>query len=175
MNKKQFLKGLEEALLEQMDISEAAPHIRYYQDYIENELSNGKSEDEVMASLQTPRLIAKNIVNNSDSANKYKSDIYGGSYNSNRSRENSNSTTYYEDNDENNNKYINRGPVSFSVNGKPINSIWFKIAIIAIFIVIVVLVFAVIAGVMWLLTRLLLPVAIIGGVIYLLANIIKRT
>ena len=62
MSKKEFLKNLEEALLEKMDISDAVEHIRYYNDYISNEVAKGKSEEDVISSLQSPRLIAKCII-----------------------------------------------------------------------------------------------------------------
>ena len=75
MNKNEFLKGLEEALLENMDISQAAPHIKYYNDYIDSEIEKGKSEAEVIASLQSPRLIAKSIIDNRQSAGKYDNNI----------------------------------------------------------------------------------------------------
>ena len=45
MSKKEFLKNLEEALLEKMDISDEVEHIRYYNEYISNEVAKGKSED----------------------------------------------------------------------------------------------------------------------------------
>ena len=34
VTKKEFLKNLEEALLEKMDISDAVEHIRYYNEYM---------------------------------------------------------------------------------------------------------------------------------------------
>ena len=169
MNKKEFLRGLEEALLEQMDISEAAPHIRYYQDYIESEITNGKDEYEVIKSLQNPRLIAKNIVNNSKSANKYKSDIFdsennGRMYNQQRTSETYNTTG----------NSSNGSKISFSVNGRPVNSLLVKIALIAIAIVLVVLVFVVVGGILWILTKFVLPVLIIGAIIYMVAKLIKN-
>ena len=173
MTKKEFLNKLEEALLEQMDISEAAPHIRYYQDYIENEVRNGRDEKEVVASLQNPRLLAKNLVNNSKSANKYKSDIYTektGTENYNYAREG-----YREENYSRTDNCKRGNSISFSVNGRPINSIWLKIALVIIAILAVVIVLAVVSGVIWLLFKVILPVALIGGLIYLLVNVIRKS
>ena len=62
MTKKEFLDKLGEALLENMDVSEAMSHVQYYKEYIESEVSKGKTEKEVIATLQSPRLIAKNII-----------------------------------------------------------------------------------------------------------------
>ena len=178
MNKKEFIRGLEQAMLEQMDISEAASHIRYYQDFIENEVSNGRSEEEVVASLQSPRLIAKNIIDNGKSANKYKSDIYGKNRNEKE--------TYNKDT--NNKRYSNMGcegqeqkegykktrPISFSINGKPIEHTGVKIALITIAVIILMLVVIVVSGVLWIISRLLLPVVLIGGVVYLFSKFINK-
>ena len=169
MTKKEFLNGLEEAMLEQMDISEAAPHIRYYQDYIENEVRNGRDEEEVISALQNPRLIAKNIIDNSKSANKYKSDLYTGKaedrdYNYNRD-------SYYNKTTDN-----KRGQsISFSINGKPINSILLKIVLVATIVLALVLILVIVSGVMWLLTKFVLPVILVGGIIYLLITMIKKS
>ena len=163
MTKRDFLNRLEEALLEQMDISEAAPHIRYYQDYIENEVRNGRDEEEVVASLTNPRLIAKNLVTNSKSANKYKSDIY---------EEKSQTGGYNYSGYDNQNK---RPTVSFSINGKPINSLLAKIVLAVVAILAIVLVIAIISGVMWLLMKIVLPVVFIVGIVYLLVNVIRKS
>ena len=71
MDKREFLEKLEEALIEKMNISEAMPHIIYYKEYIENEVAKGKSEKEVINNLQSPRLIAKNIINAAAPAERY--------------------------------------------------------------------------------------------------------
>lgn len=169
MAKKEFLNGLEEAMLEQMDISEAAPHIRYYQDYIENEVRHGRDEEEVISSLQNPRLIAKNIIDNSKSANKYKSDLYTG-------RAEEQNYNYYKDSYDNNTADNKRGQsISFSINGKAINSILLKIMLVAILVLAIVLILVIVSGVMWLLTRFVLPVVLVGGIIYLFVTVIKKS
>ena len=168
MTKKEFLRGLEEALLEQMDISEAAPHIRYYQDYIENEVRNGKDENDVIKLLQNPRLIAKNIVNNEKSANKYKSDLYD-------SESNTRNNNYHQADEAGfgTSDRMKKSPISLSINGKPINSLWLKIALVAIATILVVFVLVVAFGILWILTKFVLPVLIIGGIVYMVVKIIK--
>lgn len=196
MNKKEFLKGLEEAMLEQMDIGEAAPHIRYYQEYIENEIRRGREEAEVIASLKNPRLVAKNIINNSKSANKYKSDVNSSSsydYKSYSKDASSKSTSSYKwrtdggnanDRDTFDDNYYENGrqkqrhgrtsPITFSVNGKPISSIWVKIALMAVVFVVLVVVFFIVSGVLWILLKIVLPLVIICGLFYLAMNIVKK-
>ncbi len=163
MNKKEFLKRLEEAMLEHMDISQAAPHIKYYNEFIDSELSKGLDEDEVISALNNPRLIAKNIIENSKSANKYKSDI--GDY---KERDYNTKAKYSDD--------INKKSrhISFSVNGKPVSSIWIKVLLILVVAIILFLGFIVLGGVLWIVSRLVLPIMIFGGLCYLFVKVIKR-
>ena len=62
MNKSKFMHGLEEALLENMSPASARTHLEYYSDYIDSQVRQGKSEEEVVASLGNPRLIAKSLI-----------------------------------------------------------------------------------------------------------------
>ena len=157
MSKKEFLNRLEEALLEQMDISEAAMHIRYYREYIESEIEKGRDEQEVVESLQSPRLIAKTIINNSESANKYNNDVNG--------YERTKNSAYGNDNGK---------KITFSINGKPIDSFFIKLLLIVIAIIIVVVVVGFIIIVTKILFMFVLPtlfiIGIIGFVIKALTN-----
>ena len=157
MTKNEFLNGLEAALLEQMNISEAAPHIRYYRDYIENEINKGKTEEEVMSGLQNPRLIAKTIVDNAGSAKKYNNDVY----------DNNTENNYYEDNNRS-------SKFGFSINGKPVNSIILKIILGIILVAVLMVVLVVLGGIFWIISRVILPVVLIVGVIYLLVKFVKN-
>ncbi len=65
MTKKEFSKILFEALSEEMTKEEIYSHIRYYEEYIENEKKTGLSEDEVISKLGNPRLLAKTILSSS--------------------------------------------------------------------------------------------------------------
>ena len=160
MSKQEFLRGLEEALLEQMSISEAAPHIRYYQDYIESEVRKGRTEEEVIASLSNPRLIAKTIINNGGSAKKYDNTVYEGNgqaYN--------NSSNY--DNGSGNSSF------SFSINGKPVNSLVAKIIIGLILLLILTVILVIVGGVLWIISKIILPVILIVGVIYIVMKLAR--
>ncbi len=53
---------LQSSLTGKISDRQVADHLNYYEDYISNEIRGGKSEQEVMASLGDPRLIARSIL-----------------------------------------------------------------------------------------------------------------
>lgn len=61
MNKEEFLQGLKEALAGSVPQSVIQENIRYYDSYIMDEVRKGAREDEVLAEIGDPRLIAKTI------------------------------------------------------------------------------------------------------------------
>ncbi len=61
MTKQDFLDKLRLALSGRIDPYAVAENISYYEDYINMEIRKGKSEEEVLAALGDPRLIAKTI------------------------------------------------------------------------------------------------------------------
>ncbi len=62
MSKQEFLDGLRRSLSGGLEVRELNEHIRYYSDYIDSQIRMGTSEEEVMASLGEPRLIAKTLL-----------------------------------------------------------------------------------------------------------------
>lgn len=66
MTRQEFLHELRIAL--QGEISQAAvnEHVNYYENYIIEESRKGRSEEEVIAQLGSPRLIAKTLKNTTD-------------------------------------------------------------------------------------------------------------
>ena len=172
MSKKEFLKNLEEALLEKMDISDAVEHIRYYNDYISNEVAKGKSEEDVISSLQSPRLIAKNITSNTNRASKYDSNISNKMYNKTyeNSYDNSHDNSYEDSYNNADNRTYSSGP-SFSINGKPINGIIVKIVMIIIGIIVIGLLLAVFGVMTWLLLNVIIPIILVVFLVNLIKNI----
>lgn len=71
MTKQEFLHELQIAL--QGEISQAAvnENIRYYDNYIMEESRKGKSEEEVIAQLGNPRLIAKTLIDTTEQFGSY--------------------------------------------------------------------------------------------------------
>lgn len=62
MTKQEFLDGLRRSLSGGLEAGEINEHIRYYTEYIDSQLRMGVPEEEVMASLGEPRLIAKTLL-----------------------------------------------------------------------------------------------------------------
>ena len=62
MTKQDFLDGLRRSLSAGLEPEQINEHIRYYSDYIDSRIRMGISEEEVMASLGEPRLIAKTLL-----------------------------------------------------------------------------------------------------------------
>lgn len=65
MNKEQFIDTLRRALYGKIDDYTLSDHIRYYEDYIDQEMRKGRSEQEVLQELGDPRLLARTILETS--------------------------------------------------------------------------------------------------------------
>lgn len=65
MTKQEFIDRLRAALNGRIPTAKVSDTINYYEDYINTEIRKGRSEDEVLASLGDPRLIAKTIIQTS--------------------------------------------------------------------------------------------------------------
>ena len=61
MKKYEFLSELKEALQHNMDEQKIKEHLAYYEDYIQNEIKNGRTEEAVVDELGDPWAIAKTI------------------------------------------------------------------------------------------------------------------
>lgn len=98
MTKQEFLNNLRESLYTEVTSIEIENNIHYYSDYIDNEIRNGKREEEVMESLGDPRLIARTIIETSriNKGNKPTSDYsYDQEDNSTTQRSNNDNGSYY--------------------------------------------------------------------------------
>lgn len=71
MSRREFLEVLRGQMSGQMTQGRAAAHVRYYEDYIQSQVRNGRSESDVLAELGDPRLIAKTLIDTDDSAAVY--------------------------------------------------------------------------------------------------------
>lgn len=65
MNKEAFIDTLRRALSGKVSDYELTDHVRYYEDYIRQEMNRGRSEQEVLEELGDPRLIARTILETS--------------------------------------------------------------------------------------------------------------
>lgn len=62
MTRQEFMHSLGEKLSEEMAPQEVQSELQYYRGYIDGELHRGKSEEEILADLGDPSLIAKTIL-----------------------------------------------------------------------------------------------------------------
>lgn len=68
MTKQEFLAQLQRALNGKIGNKEAAAFVDYYQEYIEIETRKGRSQQDIMEELGSPRLIAHSIIDASEHA-----------------------------------------------------------------------------------------------------------
>ena len=62
MGKQDFLEKLRTALNGRVSAEIVTDNVRYYEDYINIEIRKGRSEEEVLAQLGDPRLLARTII-----------------------------------------------------------------------------------------------------------------
>ena len=70
MTRQEFLEELGSALQGEISQSRINEHLRYYDNYITEEINKGKSEAEVIIQLGSPRLIAKTLIDTSNASDK---------------------------------------------------------------------------------------------------------
>ena len=73
MDKNEFIEKLQRTLAGGLGSSQVAENVRFYREYIETEIRKGKTEEQVLAELGDPRLLAKRIIE----ANKHAGESYG--------------------------------------------------------------------------------------------------
>lgn len=86
MSREEFIDRLRISLKSGLAPSMVEEHVRYYEEYIRTEINKGKAEQEILASLGDPRLIARTIIetNTSDENNgTNQSGSYEEEYNNN--------------------------------------------------------------------------------------------
>lgn len=81
MTKQEFLQELRLALQGQLSQAAINENIRYYDNYIMEEMRKGSSEEAVTSRLGNPRLIAKTLIDTTDSFGRAAgSEYYAGGY-----------------------------------------------------------------------------------------------
>lgn len=71
MTRREFIEGLRRALSGKVDAGVIDESVRYYEDYIDIQIKQGMSEEEVLQSLGNPAFIAKSIVSANGSGQGY--------------------------------------------------------------------------------------------------------
>ena len=80
MRKAEFLKELEEALSGEVPAAVMRENLNYYSQYISAECLKGRSEEEVIREIGSPRLIAKTLIDTSDKVGASQGQYYSGDY-----------------------------------------------------------------------------------------------
>ena len=62
MTRTEFMEALQRALSGTLGSSTVNGHMSYYQEYFDSQIGMGKSEEEIVAELGNPRLLAKTII-----------------------------------------------------------------------------------------------------------------
>lgn len=79
MRKEEFLEKLRARLSQTMSVQEVTAQIRYYENYIREQVQSGRSEEEVLEELGDPLLIAKTLMDVQETQETYscpESNIY---------------------------------------------------------------------------------------------------
>lgn len=148
MDKKEFLEKLTMALAGQVSRSVIEENIRYYENYIAEEVRKGKSQHQVLDELGDPRLIAKSIID----ANGGGSDM-AGVYEDSDSGDEGSSPFY--------NQESRRDPdVGGSFRGFHLSGFWALMLILILIFCVLMIVGTVIGGIFMLIRPVLVPLLI---------------
>ena len=66
MNKKEFLQALRGELINSVSGQIIEEQLRFYSEYIDTEMGKGRGEEEVVAELSAPNLLARSIIEAAD-------------------------------------------------------------------------------------------------------------
>ena len=142
MSKGEFLEGLRERLSGEIPEYKVQEHLRYYDNYLSEQILKGKTEEEATAMLGSPYLIAKTILDMEEPEEE--------------TVEQDQSSYAQEE----------RRTQNYSKKEKKAGKWQFRIFILVLVIIAVALIFA-LGSLMALLIRFLFPLMLIGIVIYL--------
>lgn len=166
MNRVEFLEGLNEALKGEVEQREYQDAIKYYSDYIETKMREGMSEEEVISSLGSPRLIAKSILQAQENKTKdfdRKEETF----------ENKTTRTEFDFGKGFRATQNEDGKMEFKYKKFNFNSWYGKLLFALAAILIVVILICVMFGVAYLAFTVLLPVALIAGIVYVIYKMLK--
>ena len=143
MNRDEFLRQLREALQDSLSGSAVQENVDYYNSYISEEISKGKSEDQVLQMLGDPWVLARTLIDAADGTDRQtvyesESNVFASVREGKDSRQKSSSVHEYR-----------------------LDTWWKKLLLILTIIMVLVLVFAVFMGVVRLLMPIVVPVLIV--------------
>ncbi|GHU45078.1 hypothetical protein FACS1894111_13210 [Clostridia bacterium] len=71
MTRQEFLEEIRRSLQGEISQAQVSEHLLYYDHYMMEEVAKGKSEEEVIAELGNPRLIAKTLIDTGNQTTAY--------------------------------------------------------------------------------------------------------
>lgn len=157
MNKIEFLEKLGKALGNDLSASVVQGHVRYYSQYISDEVAKGRSEKEVIEELGDPWAIARNIIDveGNKSTGSWMSGYEAGS------------SGAYGSEDSYGSGYDSMGNTS---NANKSLSKWSLILFVVGIIAVLVLIIAIIGGIISVLAPIIIPILIIILLIQLITR-----
>ena len=148
MTRYEFINKLKSALENELNSNQVHEHVNFYNDYINTEVRNGRSEADVIAELGDPWAIAKTIIDAAESGNTSFEEY---SYTS-------------SDNDSKNHSSSARPNVHIF----GLDSWWKKLLLILGIIGVVMIVFSIVTGIISMIAPFIMPIIIISFVLKLL-------
>lgn len=160
MKKTEFLENLRLALASRVGAGTVTENIRYYEDYINTQIRMGKDEEEVVAALGDPRLLARSIAEANKHAGVSESDNTYESENNYQNRTYQSNTGYNNSNQQNQN--VNSGTEKFHM----------PVALIAFIAFLVIIVFF---GLAFSMLYFLWPILVLIIIVICIIRMIRRT
>ena len=149
MDRNEFVSTLRAALTGEVSPAAVEDNVRYYQNYISQEIASGKSEKEVLEELGDPRLIARTIIDTQGN------DGYGSDP----------TYTYYEEEPEAKKgfhaEFNDDGGIDIKYKRFNFNTWYGKLLVAVVIILILVLIGAIVGGILSLVLPVLIPVVIV--------------
>lgn len=158
MTKQQFIQELGQCLLGEVDNREYNNSIQYYTSYIDEEVRNGKTEEEVTAALGSPRLIAKTIID---------SQVGNAPY--------GNQSTYEETSTRREDSFQNSEEPRYRSWTVQTNLKWYeKVVAVILFVVFLIVILRVLGVALSVLWNVVLPVMVVIGLFRLIGNFFRH-
>lgn len=152
MNKEEFLAQLRTALNGNIDSALVQENMEYYNNYIMEEMQNGKSEQEVLQMLGEPWILARTIIDAHDGTNQETVYEAGGD------------TASYA-------RQERKEKVENGIAGLlRMDTWWKKLLVILVAVMVVLLVFSIVTGLVRLVMPFLLPVIVVALLIRLIGG-----
>lgn len=150
MTKKQFLEELKDSLEGMVSPIVVQHNVNYYEKYINEQIRNGKTEEDVLNELGSPRLIAKTIIDATENDDGFVQ-----------------SDTYEEDEDQVQKEKNQRGWSIFLADSSIKLGCLLSAIVFLLILYVILRVFRLVIGFVW-------PVIIIGIVVIMFINMMER-